>query len=274
MPVQAKPVASLVIEINQDRLPQGKIGMIKVAGENIAQIRAAFLDHQYLFVPDENGAYLGLIAAPMETAVGYYRLSLLVTYASGQTEYLAQDIQVTYGVFDQADLNIPSALEMLLDPEILLDEFSILDEYLADLTPGATWISNGLLPPLNRPTSARFGTYRRFNGSATQRHTGVDYPTPIGTPIQASAGGVVVFNDLLPIRGQYILIDHGSGIFSGYAHLSATHVQVGEAVEQGQIIGDSGNSGRSTGAHVHWEVVIGGAWVDPLELMALLASNQ
>ena len=67
---------------------------------------------------------------------------------------------------------------------------------------------------------------------------------------------------MLDIRGNYVLIDHGLGIYSGYAHFSELYVEVGQRVEAGQIIGLSGNSGRSNGPHLHWEIAIRGQWVD------------
>jgi murein DD-endopeptidase MepM/ murein hydrolase activator NlpD len=75
--------------------------------------------------------------------------------------------------------------------------------------------------------------------------------------------------EALDIRGTYVLIDHGWGIYSGYAHLTEALVLPGQWVRQGDVIGLSGSSGRSGGAHLHWEMAVGGVWVDPGEFVAL-----
>jgi murein DD-endopeptidase MepM/ murein hydrolase activator NlpD len=161
---------------------------------------------------------------------------------------------------------LSDALTELLDPDILLDEFAILDPEITALSGDANWQETGITPPFFTGISAGFGTFRRFNGSVWQRHTGVDYPAPIGTPVKVAAAGRVVFSDQLEIRGNYVLVDHGAGLFSGYGHLSERMVEIGDVLQQGDTIGLVGNTGRSLGPHLHWEVSLGGVWVDPLEM--------
>ena len=79
------------------------------------------------------------------------------------------------------------------------------------------------------------------------------------------ARGRVVFAGPLEIRGNATIIDHGWGIYTGYWHQSEIRVQVGEIVEEGQIIGLVGNTGRSAGAHLHWEIWAGGVQVEPYD---------
>ena len=256
--------------IRFDHLPRGKIGALQITGTDIERVRAAFLDHQYLFVPSGNDAYAGFITAPIDVESGVYRLSVLITHKNGEQEYVAQDIRVTSGVFDQFEITLPETLRPLLDPELLLDEFAVLKSALNSLTLGGAWLNSGLNPPVESGIGAQFGTYRLYNGQVWQRHTGIDYPAPVGTPVKASASGRVVLSKSLPIRGNYILIDHGSGLMTGYAHLNETYFVVGDAVAQSEVIGTVGNTGRSTGGHLHWEVALGGAWVDPIELVNLI----
>ena len=79
----------------------------------------------------------------------------------------------------------------------------------------------------------------------------------------------MIFADALAIRGNYVLINHGLGIYSGYAHFSELHAQAGQQVAAGQIIGLSGNSGRSSAPHLHWEIALRGRWVDGLAFLDL-----
>jgi len=95
-------------------------------------------------------------------------------------------------------------------------------------------------------------------------HKGIDVPVPTGTPVVAAQGGTVTRANWLGGYGKCVIINHGGGIFTIYAHNSKLEVEAGQVVEQGQTIALSGNTGNSTGAHVHFEVVVEGEAVDPL----------
>jgi len=96
-------------------------------------------------------------------------------------------------------------------------------------------------------------------------HTGLDFTAPIGTPIQATGDGVVVTADHEGIGyGNHIIIDHGFGYSSLYGHMSSYIVKVGDTIHKGQTIGYVGNTGTSTGPHLHYEVRVKGNPVDPI----------
>lgn len=109
-----------------------------------------------------------------------------------------------------------------------------------------------------------FGIRRAF-GEAPARwwHEGLDMAAPVGTPVYASAPGVVVLAEPLHVRGNAVILYHGWAVYTGYWHLSALQVEAGQRVEQGQLIGRVGSSGFSTGPHLHWEVRVNGLYVDP-----------
>lgn len=94
-------------------------------------------------------------------------------------------------------------------------------------------------------------------------HEGLDFPAQIGTPIYAAASGIVTTAELTPDYGKIIKIDHGSGVETRYAHASKLLVNVGDRVEKGQLIAEVGSTGRSTGAHLHFEVRLNGDPLDP-----------
>ena len=121
--------------------------------------------------------------------------------------------------------------------------------------------------PLERPVagtiSSYFGSRRSYEGGPyTSYHSGTDIRAPAGTPVRAAAGGTVVLAEPLDIHGNMVVIDHGWGLLTGYAHLSVIGVQVGQRVAGGEEIGKVGNTGLSTGNHLHWEVWVGGVSVD------------
>lgn len=117
--------------------------------------------------------------------------------------------------------------------------------------------------PAKGRLASRFGLRRVFNGEARAPHSGLDLAVGRGTPIRASAHGRVLAVDDYFFNGKTVFIDHGNGLISMYCHLERIDVQAGDAVAQGQPVGLSGMSGRASGPHLHWSVVLNGAMVDP-----------
>lgn len=112
-------------------------------------------------------------------------------------------------------------------------------------------------------------TYRRISQWFTYRHSGIDMAGPRGTPIHAALDGVVVFSGWARGYGYSILIDHGNGLATRYAHDAKNFVTKGERVERGQTIALMGSTGRSTGPHVHFETIVNGRFVNPLRYIKL-----
>jgi murein DD-endopeptidase MepM/ murein hydrolase activator NlpD len=108
-------------------------------------------------------------------------------------------------------------------------------------------------PVLGARISGVYGSQRIDNGVPKSPHMGLDMAVPAGTPIHAPAAGIVTFaaTDLV-LTGGTVLIDHGFGLDSSFLHMSRIDVAVGDQVEQGQVIGAAGMTGRATGPHVHW----------------------
>jgi murein DD-endopeptidase MepM/ murein hydrolase activator NlpD len=103
-------------------------------------------------------------------------------------------------------------------------------------------------------------------------HEGVDYVVPLGTPITAAAGGIVVYSDLHPQYGNMVEIDHGNEIITRYAHASKLLVKVGQVVKRGQELAKVGSTGRSTGNHLHFEVRYKGMAQNPVRFLQNAAS--
>jgi hypothetical protein len=113
--------------------------------------------------------------------------------------------------------------------------------------------THGFIWPVSGRISGRFGSQRIFNGTPKSPHPGMDIAVPQGTPVKAPADGIVTFakSDLY-LTGGTVLIDHGHGLSSNFLHLSRLDVKVGQQVQQGEVIGAAGMTGRATGPHVHW----------------------
>lgn len=130
-------------------------------------------------------------------------------------------------------------------------------------TPSAIPVASGWV-------SSGFGwRFDPFNGSRTM-HEGVDFPSPVGTTVMAAGSGVVLSAGTMTGYGNVLEVDHGDGVVSRYAHLSRILVKEGDVVLKGQKVAEVGNTGRSTGAHLHFEVRLNGEPVDPTRYLAQL----
>lgn len=112
--------------------------------------------------------------------------------------------------------------------------------------------------------SSRFGARTSPFTGIRQVHKGLDIAAPIGTKIIAPADGRVLFAKLDGAYGLSVEVDHGNGIITRYAHMSKFHVKAGDMIKRGDLIGNVGNTGRSTGAHLHYEVIINGVHTNPM----------
>jgi murein DD-endopeptidase MepM/ murein hydrolase activator NlpD len=125
--------------------------------------------------------------------------------------------------------------------------------------------------PLDRPVAGRvtsdFGLRRFFNGEAKKPHSGVDLAGARGTPVLACADGVVTLADDHFFSGRSVYVDHGAGVQSMYFHFTEIHVEPGQLVKRGEMLGTVGDSGRVTGPHLHWGLSVLGQLVDPLPLV-------
>ncbi len=128
--------------------------------------------------------------------------------------------------------------------------------------------SRPFLLPMQSPITSPFGTARIYNGTLSGFHGGTDFRAAIGTPVHAANSGKVVLAKDRFYAGGSVVIDHGEGIYTTYYHLSALHVSVGDSVAQGAVIGLSGKSGRVSGPHLHYGVMLQGLSVDPLQFHA------
>lgn len=152
----------------------------------------------------------------------------------------------------------PAIAERIRREQARVTEARTRDDPRTDFAQRFAW-------PVEGRISGRFGNRRVYNGKPGSAHSGMDIAVAGGTPVAAPAAGVVTFADAdLYLTGGTLLIDHGHGISSNFLHLSRIDVKPGERVEQGQVIGAVGATGRATGPHLHWGMSWFDVRIDPL----------
>ncbi|MEP7350914.1 MAG: M23 family metallopeptidase [Sphingorhabdus sp.] len=116
--------------------------------------------------------------------------------------------------------------------------------------------------------SSGFGNRNAPTRGASRNHKGIDIPGPVGTPIYATADGMIGRAQWVSGYGKYVEINHGNAVQTRYGHLSAMNVQPGQRIKKGDILGFMGSTGRSTGSHLHYEVRIAGEAINPTAFLS------
>jgi murein DD-endopeptidase MepM/ murein hydrolase activator NlpD len=252
-------------EFDGDSLIQGKTAVFRISAGGLPMtLGGELMGNQLNFFDIGSGNYVALQGVYVLADVGYYPLEISGTMPDGAEFNYAQLVTVADGGYSFETLTVEDSY---LDDEVSGTELEFVNGIVSQVTPERLWDTFFVAPsPYSDTINSYFGTRRSFNGSPFDYyHSGVDFGGGLGVEIFAPAPGVVVFAGPLEIRGNATIIDHGWGVFTGYWHQSEIRVNVGDHVELGQVIGIVGNTGRSTGAHLHWEVWVGGIQVDGLD---------
>jgi hypothetical protein len=214
-----------------------------------------------------------LLGIDIDTKPGSYEVSFEATSA-GHTITATAELNITAGEFGRRVLRVDNAFVNPPEPAIarIMREAAEIEQLWTQSELRPLW-DTGFVRPVPGRTNSAFGSRSIFNGQARQPHGGADFLSPAGTPIQAPNGGRVLLARDLYFTGNTIVIDHGLGVFSLLAHLSAMNVHQGDLVSRGQTIGQVGATGRVTGPHLHWAVRMNGARVDPLSVLATVGQD-
>ncbi len=147
-----------------------------------------------------------------------------------------------------------------------LDLFTLVESRLLETRLQALMVPNS--PPVDGPIGSGFGLRADPITGRAALHAGLDFPADVGTAIHAAAGGLVLESAWHPEYGHVLEIDHGNGLVTRYAHCSKVLVAAGALVKRGQLVAHVGNSGRSTGPHLHFEVLVDGVPQNPERFLA------
>jgi murein DD-endopeptidase MepM/ murein hydrolase activator NlpD len=236
--------------------------LVSVTGD-VAGGQATFLGKRY---PLSQGSQSQYTFIPIDTGdpPGAQGLTVDVVLKNGTRGTLRETVTILPAEWTVDYLEFTGEQAALLDPAIAAAELGLLQGIYRRVTPDKLW--DGLWQmPVQGGLTSRFGEQRSINGGPPAgHHGGTDISALEGTPVYATNNGRVVMARELQVRGNMVVIDHGGGLYSGYAHLSEISVAEGQDVVAGELIAAVGNTGLSTGAHLHWEMAIHGVLVDAL----------
>jgi len=266
------PSAFISAEIRDLPIKQGGTGEIKVKTLPNVTLGGILVDHQLHFFPTEEGTQVALQGVHALLPPGVYPLRLDATLPDGSRQSYEQNILIVSGNYPDDPLLYVDPVT--INPAETEPELNKLIDITSIVTPEKLWTGDFYSPASEYAEAtfftSRFGNRRTYIGTGTDTtvqgfHTGLDFGGGTGLPITAPARGKVVFAGPWTVRGNTTIIDHGWGVYSGFWHQSKFDVQVGDIVEQGQIIGEVGGTGRVTGPHLHWELWVNGIQVDPYD---------
>jgi murein DD-endopeptidase MepM/ murein hydrolase activator NlpD len=255
-------------------IDNGGVTLLRWHGEPPAAAVARFNGRSYDLRPTPRGM-LALLGVDLELAPGSYPVEVAVFDARGEAETFHLRLDVRRAVRPEERLTLPPAKVTPTDPAVLKrieKERTLLAELFSRQQTPPLWES--FVQPVADPVGSPFGLRRILNGQLKSPHAGVDFRSAAGTPVRAAARGRVAFAGDLFYTGQTVILDHGDGLFSLYAHLQSMDCRPGEQLDAGSVLGLVGSTGRSTGPHLHWGVKLRGDRVDPLALTGLLGGEK
>jgi murein DD-endopeptidase MepM/ murein hydrolase activator NlpD len=240
-------------------------GIARVPLGRDAAAPRAWLGGQRVLVLREAAGWAALIGIPLAEKAGAV-LSLTVERAEGVRE--TRTIKVGAKAYAEQRLKVPPDKVELSKEDLARHESERvhLAQVLASFTEPAQPVLRMLQPTPGRRSSS-FGLRRYFNGQSRSPHNGMDIAAPLGTPVVAASAGRVIDAGDYFFPGRTVILDHGLGVLSLYAHLSEIDVPVQQAVAAGTPIGKVGATGRVTGPHLHFSVYLNAAAVDPALLL-------
>ena len=220
----------------------------------------AWLGERRVWVARRNGTWIAVVGIALDTPPGPQELRISGMPAESKIRFY-----VSPKHYPEQHITLKDSGKVTLSPENeerAVQEIARIQQLKRHWREAGETDSN-FVPPTGGRLASRFGLRRFFNGEPRAPHNGLDLAVPRGTPVKASAAGRVLAADDYFFNGKTVFVDHGNGLITMVCHLDRIDVTAGESIIQGQILGMSGMTGRASGPHVHWSVVLNGAMVDP-----------
>ena len=268
----AAPAPAPRLSVESRALKPGEMLLLVVEGHDPKTPPAATLGAQSLefFAAPSSGTWLALTGLDVETKPGPLPLKTTLRAPGGKPVVEERQLEVEPASFPVVELKVEAkyVTPAKSDGERAEAEAGRLHKLFTRGEPKRLF-EGRFDSPITGAASARFGERRFFNGQPRSPHSGADLRAKTGTPVRAPAAGKVVLAGPLFFQGKTVVLDHGLGVTTLYAHLSRIAVKPGELVKKGQVLGKAGATGRVTGPHLHWALKWRSARVDPFSLTSL-----
>jgi len=252
--IQSANAEGFITRLLNKPVPGGVVVVDLGSGATAPRVR--YQEKPVLVIKEDGQRWIAVVGVPLGAQPGEQRLEVdgkPLAFHVEDREYRAQHITLK----NQRQVN-PNP-----------DDLKRIQRELAEQTDAYRQFSpnqpSNLLfdKPVDGPLSSPFGLRRFFNGEERNPHSGLDFAAKTGTPIKAPAAGKVILTGDYFFNGKTVFVDHGQGLISMFCHLSQIDVKVGDQLARGAVLGKVGATGRATGPHLHWNVSLNDARVDP-----------
>ncbi|WP_236199493.1 M23 family metallopeptidase [Pseudomonas pseudonitroreducens] len=237
----------------------GGVAVVQL-GQDAAVPTATFQGKPVLVVREEGRDWIAIVGIPLTAKTGNQQIAVKQAGAS-------RNLGFSVGAKHYKEQRITLKNTRQVNP--LPEDLKRINRELAEQTAAYRSFSPGtpsnlvLDKPVNGPLSSPFGLRRFFNGEERNPHSGLDFAVPAGTPIKTPAAGKVILIGNYFFNGNTVFVDHGQGFISMFCHMSKIDVKLGDQLPRGGVVGRVGATGRATGPHMHWNVSLNDARVDP-----------
>lgn len=269
-PVSANFGAITAVE-SPESIVQGRTGRLYVTTSRPLELIGRWNSQPLHFTALDSDGLRQFAFIPVDALLdpGLYPLEVGYTTARGVELILPRQMTVAAGPYGFQDIVVSQDKADVLTPDVVVTERERVVAVWSQHNPQLFWQERFRRPiGADYPTTSPFGTRRNYSvADIGSFHAGQDFGAPEGTLIFAPAPGLVVLAEPLAVRGNAVIIDHGAGVLTGYWHMSEMKVAAGMEVAAGDVLGLVGNTGLSTGAHLHWELRIDGIAVDPMQFL-------
>jgi hypothetical protein len=271
IPVAAPLSVNPQVELSTSDVMPGTLVLVKVSSNGI-EPKGEFEGMELPFYPaEESGVFESVLPIPYERKPGPGTVK--VTLGEGEKlSHLNTIVNVIPDNYRSEKLHVDGRRVTPTSQKDLIrikKEQAEVGALYRNVIRTKYWKGPFELPVQSAVTSA-FGTKRVYNGHFKSYHGGLDLRAAIGTPVLSAAPGVVVLAKNLFFSGNTVLVDHGYGVITLYAHLSRLRVNKGDLVQARQVLGLSGKTGRVNGPHLHWQAVVHKIKANPMGLVQVV----
>lgn len=269
LPLGAEIDDGLVVRQHARALAPGEVVALTVeAPAAVTAVDAVWRDRPVIFVRRSETSWHALIGIDVEEIPGPRSLRIVARRGGAADLAAVHAFMVEAKTWRTRRLRVAGRFVTPPDSAVprIREETALLNALFKVARPQRSW-SGGFVRPVDGVAVSGFGVRSVLNGQPRGPHNGADFAAGTGTPIHAPAAAVVVYAREFYFSGNTVILDHGLGLYSTMAHLSAFDVQEGARVDRGALLGKVGATGRVTGPHLHWAVRLLGARIDPESLL-------